>query len=70
LSYGYLWWPAETPVSRRDGAFAAEGIHGQFLYVNPAVKVVIVVWGAQPRPTGGAVIDDWSFFDAVSEALR
>lgn len=68
--YGYLWWTGTTPVSRRDGAYSAEGIHGQFLYVNPAAKVVIVVWGAQPKPLGGAVINDWAFFEAVAGALR
>jgi CubicO group peptidase (beta-lactamase class C family) len=70
LAYGYLWWTGATPASQRDGAFAAEGIHGQFLYVNPVAQVVIVVWGAQSKPTGGAVIDDWLFFDAVSDSLR
>jgi CubicO group peptidase (beta-lactamase class C family) len=68
--FGYLWWTGTTPVSRRDGAYSAEGIHGQFLYVNPAAKVVIVVWGAQPKPLGGAVINDWVFFEAVARALR
>ncbi len=69
LEYGYLWWTATTPESKRDGAFVAEGIHGQWLYVNPRANVVIVVWSAQPKPTGGALIDDWRFFDAVSAAL-
>lgn len=70
LAYGYLWWTGTTPASLRDGAFSAEGIHGQFLYVNPAAQVVIVVWSAQPKPVGGAVIDDWRFFEAVAHALR
>jgi CubicO group peptidase (beta-lactamase class C family) len=70
LRYGYLWWTGTTRASRGDGAFAAKGIHGQFLYVNPVAKVVIVVWGARPQPTRGAVINDWLFFDAVTEALR
>ena len=70
LDYGYLWWTGTTPASRRDGAYSAEGIHGQFLYVNPAAKVVIVVWSAQPKPLGGAVINDWTFFEAVIDALR
>ena len=70
LDYGYLWWTGTSPAARRDGAYSAEGIHGQFLYVNPAANVVIVVWSAQPRPLGGAVIDDWSFFAAVVDALR
>ena len=70
LPYGYLWWTGPTPAAQRDRAFAAEGIHGQFLYVNPVAHVVIVVWSAQPNPAGGAVVDDWAFFDAVTEALR
>jgi hypothetical protein len=70
LAYGYLWWTGTTAASQRDGAYAAEGIYGQWLYVNPAAQVVIVVWGAQAKPTGAAVIDDWVFFDAVVDALR
>jgi len=39
MGYQYQWWtfPGE------DHAFTAEGINGQFIYVNPAEKVVIVV---------------------------
>ena len=48
----------------------AEGIHGQFLYVNPAAKVVIVAWSARPHPTAGSVINDWLFLDAVTDTLR
>ena len=70
LDYGYLWWTATTPDSRRDAAFVAEGIYGQFIYVNPAAQVVIVVWSARATPTGGTVIDDRVFFDAVTRALR
>jgi CubicO group peptidase (beta-lactamase class C family) len=69
LEYGYLWWTAETDAARRDGAYVGEGIHGQWLYVNPARRVVIVIWSAQVRPGGGAPIDVWSFFDAVAETL-
>jgi CubicO group peptidase (beta-lactamase class C family) len=64
LDYGYLWWPGQ------GGAYAAEGIYGQWIYVNPAARVVIVVWSAQAQPTGAAVVDDWAFFDAVVAALR
>ncbi|MGA0024142.1 MAG: serine hydrolase domain-containing protein [Burkholderiales bacterium] len=70
LDYGYLWWSGSSAEARRDRAFSAEGIHGQFLYINPAAKTVIVVWSAQPKPLGGAVIDDWTFFEAVVYALR
>jgi CubicO group peptidase (beta-lactamase class C family) len=70
LDYGYMWWTAMRPEARRDGAYSAEGIHGQYVYVNPAARVVIVVWSAQPKPTGGAVVDDHAFFAAVVAALR
>jgi CubicO group peptidase (beta-lactamase class C family) len=70
LPYGYFWWPGTSPAQRRDGAFDAEGIFGQHVYINPAVHLVIVVWSAQTKPTGGAIIDDWKFFDAVAEQMR
>lgn len=70
LDYGYLWWTPTTAPSTRDHAFAAEGIFGQWLYVNPTARVVIVVWSAQAKPTGSAVVDDWHFFDAVVAALK
>jgi len=70
LAYGYLWWTGETAASQQHGAYAAMGIFGQSIYINPAAQIVIVVWGAQPKPTGSAVIDDWVFFDAVVDALR
>jgi CubicO group peptidase (beta-lactamase class C family) len=69
-AYGYLWWTATTPASQRDGAYSARGLYGQRLYVNPVAQVVIVVWSAHPTPTGGEVINDWAFFDAVVEALK
>jgi CubicO group peptidase (beta-lactamase class C family) len=69
VDYGYLWWTGETPASRRDSAFMAVGIHGQYLYVNPAANVVIVVWGARPHPSQGQVVNDWSFCDAVTTVL-
>jgi hypothetical protein len=70
LDYGFLWWTGTTAASRRDGAFAAEGIYGQFVYVNPVANVVIVVWSARSKPIGADVLDDWAFFDAVVDTLR
>ena len=70
LDYGYLWWTASSDAARRDGAFTAQGIHGQFIYVNPRERIVIVQLSARPHPTQGAIIDDERFFDAVVAALR
>ena len=70
LDYGYLWWPGTSVSDRRDSAYSALGIYGQAVYINPAAHVVIVVWSAQSKPTGAAVVDDWQFFDAVVAALK
>ena len=56
LGYGYFWWsypkgPAALP--NHDGAFEGEGIFGQILYLNPAERVVVVIWSAWPEPDVG-----------------
>jgi CubicO group peptidase (beta-lactamase class C family) len=71
VDYGYMWWtygPTANPI--HQGAFQAEGIFGQFLYINPRERVVVVVWSARPKPTGTNSIDDADFFAGVVEALR
>ncbi len=70
LPYGYMWWIPESAAAARDSAYVAEGIHGQFVYINPAARVVIVVWSALPRPTGGGTFDDMRVLDAIVEAVR
>lgn len=70
LDYGYMWWTGWTEASIRDGAYAAIGIQGQNIYINPAHDVVIVTFGAQPKPTGKEPIDPMLFFDAVVAALK
>ena len=69
LAYGYMWWPGWTGPSREGGAYAAVGIQGQNIYINPARKVVIVTFGAQPKPVGKEPIDPMAFFDAVAARL-
>jgi CubicO group peptidase (beta-lactamase class C family) len=71
VDYGYMLWP--IPNSRgtiNEDAFEARGIFGQHVYVNPREKVVVVVWGALPKPTGKNLVRDNDFFAAVSQALR
>lgn len=70
LNYGYFWWIPPAGPSREDGAFYAGGIQGQGLYVNRKEKVVIVVWGAQSKPSGVAPISPLDFYDSVVNALR
>jgi CubicO group peptidase (beta-lactamase class C family) len=71
VDYGYMWWtfgPTANPV--HQGAFEAQGIFGQFIYINPRERVVIVVWSSRPKPTGANTIVDADFFAAVVSALQ
>jgi CubicO group peptidase (beta-lactamase class C family) len=72
LEYGYFWWPAWATDATPDpqGAFSAVGIFGQYLYLHPKEKVVIVAWGARSKPQGMDIIDDMDFFAAVVAALH
>ena len=40
------------------------------IYIDPKARVVIVIWSAQPKPTGKEVIPNSAFFDAVVAALK
>ena len=69
--YGYMWWPmAVQPGSIHEGAFSAQGIFGQWIYVNPKERVVIVQLAAQTHPSAGEVVSTEDFFAAVARAAR
>ncbi len=44
--YGYQWW------TMPDGRFAALGIFGQSIFIDPAKKLVVVMSGSWPTATG------------------
>lgn len=71
VDYGFMWWPVPAPAGAPwpDG-FRASGIFGQYIYVNPAEQVVVVVWSARSKPKGAEAIPDNDLFNAVAEALR
>lgn len=71
VNYGYMIWPIVAPPGAvNDGAFQAQGIFGQHVYMNPRERVVIVAWGAQPKPNGKVPVPPEDFFGAVTLALR
>ena len=43
-SYRSQWWVSHNP----HGAFAARGVHGQAIYVDPAAEMVIARFGSHP----------------------
>jgi CubicO group peptidase (beta-lactamase class C family) len=65
--YQYQWWTLPGP----DRAFLALGVYGQFLLVNPAVRLVVVKTSAWPTswddPKGN---ETFALFEALTDALR
>jgi CubicO group peptidase (beta-lactamase class C family) len=65
VPYGYMWWVAD------DGAFAALGSFGQYMYIDPKEHLVIVVLNAQPKPEDASRNELGSaFVTAVTKALH
>jgi len=62
--YGYLWWTGT------DGSYAAIGIFGQMIYVDPARQLVIAQVGAWPHATSDALVAARrAFVAAVKDAV-
>jgi hypothetical protein len=71
VDYGYFWWPLPAGDPLHRGAFQADGIFGQHLYINPNEKLVIVVLSARPKPNSGDHdLNDEAFFAAVAKSLQ
>ncbi len=63
--YGYLWWVFA------DGSYAAVGIFGQLIYINPKEKLVIAQIAAWPKATSQALSEQrWKFIKAVRKGLK
>jgi CubicO group peptidase (beta-lactamase class C family) len=65
-SYRGMWWVFHN----EHGAFAARGVHGQTIYVDPTAEMVIVRFASYPL-AGNAAIDPTSLpaYQAVAEYL-
>lgn len=62
--YGYLWW------TFGDGSYAAVGIFGQMIYINPKEKLVIAQIAAWPQATSEELTQKRkAFIEAVQRAL-
>jgi CubicO group peptidase (beta-lactamase class C family) len=60
VEYGYMLWPLH------GRSFAAIGIFGQFVFVDPDRDLVVAMWSAQPKPTGREGVDEYVFLEALS----
>ena len=65
-SYRSMWWV----LHNKHGAFAARGVHGQTIYVDPTAEMVIVRYASFPTAKN-AQIDPTSLpaYQAVAEYL-
>lgn len=72
LGYGYQWWVLPRKAGDvHDAAFTAEGIFGQFVYVNPREQLVAIVWSAWRKAwEDDAEMETYALIGAAAEALR
>jgi len=59
--YGYQWWMAERP-----GAFQALGLQGQFIYIDPATRTIVVKLSYFPPGNQTAAAETAAFLSAAS----
>ena len=62
FGYGYQWWIPQNS----DGAYEAQGVYGQIIYVNPKKHIVIVETAAWPKPD---VAKRWTESTSVINAI-
>ena len=66
-SYRSKWYKANDA----DGSFYAIGIHGQWIYLNPAAEVTAVKFSSQPDPVNDTLdLQTAQAFAAVAQAVR
>ena len=63
--YGYQWWTYD------NGSFAAQGIFGQSIFIDPTRKLIIATFGDWPTATDrkGLQVDRDAFFKVVQAAV-
>ena len=64
VDYGYMLWPLH------GNSYAAEGIFGQYLFVDPDTKLVVAMWSAQSKPLHRAGLNEYRFLQALSEHFQ
>ncbi|KUM53473.1 serine hydrolase domain-containing protein [Rheinheimera sp. EpRS3] len=64
VDYGYMFWPLY------GRSYAAEGIFGQYLFVDPDKQLVVAMWSAQAKPLNRAGLNEYSFLQALSDHFQ
>jgi CubicO group peptidase (beta-lactamase class C family) len=63
FGYQYQWW-----TELNSDAYAARGLHDQYIYIDPKNNTVIVKLSYSPSPVGGGA-DNMAFLQKVSAML-
>ncbi len=67
IGYGYQWWVPEGD----KGEFMAIGVYGQWIYVNPPKRIIIVKTSADPDfMEKGYELKHVEFFRAIANAIE
>lgn len=64
VDYGYMFWPMH------GRSYAAEGIFGQYLFVDPDKQLVVAMWSAQAKPLNRAGLNEYTFLQALSDHFK
>lgn len=75
MGYGYQWWTfpvGEKALPNLDGGlFAALGIFGQQIYINPKEKLVVAIHSTWPKPIHGpSLVETDALLGALTAALH
>lgn len=64
VAYGYGLWPLH------ERTYAAVGIFGQFVFVDPDQDLVVTIWSAQSKPGDREGVNEYAFLAALSRYFR
>jgi CubicO group peptidase (beta-lactamase class C family) len=64
VEYGYMLWPLH------GNSYAAIGIFGQFVFVDPEKNLVVAMWSAQSKPVERHGLDEYVFLEALSDYFK
>lgn len=64
VEYGFGLWPLH------GNSYAAIGIFGQYVFVDPDLDLVVTIWSAQSKPVDRQGVDEYAFLEALSVYFR
>jgi CubicO group peptidase (beta-lactamase class C family) len=64
--YRNQWWVTQDD----QGSYLAQGVNGQYLWINPTTKVLIAKFSSHPQSVDlESAMDTWAGMDAIAKSL-